>query len=184
MQATFLYRSKVIINCISPFLNKHTRVLDVGCGNGIVSYEIAKHFNCAVVGTDVNNHLIRNIDFKRILEGEKLDFVDREFDVGLFNDVLHHVPSDRQLPLIKEALRVCGKVLIFEVKPTFIGKLVDYPLNWISDITVPVPLTHRDRGEWERLFNENGITYKFYPVKKPAFWYPFINYLFYLDLSK
>lgn len=180
MEATLKYRSRVIINCIATFINKDMKVLDIGCGNGVVSSEIAKYFHCAIIGADIQKHLARDIEFKKILDGEKLDFKDDEFSIGLFNDVLHHVPFNRQIMLIKEALRVCKKILIFEVKPTIMAKIIDYPLNWVSDISVPVPLTHRDKEGWVKLFDENSISYEFCPIKKPSLWYPFINYLFYL----
>lgn len=181
MEATLKYRSRLITGEIAPFMDGSKKVLDIGCGNGIVSTEIARHFNCEITGTDIHNHLVRAIRFKNILNGGALDFSDGEFDAGLFNDVLHHVPFDLQAVLIREAVRVCRKVLVFEVKPTFAAKLIDFPLNWISDIKVPVPLTHRDSKGWALLFDSNNISYTFYPVRRPSFWYPFVNYLFCLE---
>lgn len=181
MEATFKYRSRIIIKGITPFLNKKSKVLDIGCGNGVVSQEIEKHFGCSIKGTDVWEYLIRNIEFKKMPSRDKLDFKNGEFDVGLFNDVLHHISSERQIILVKEALRVCKQVLIFEVKPTFIAMLVEYPLNWLNNINVANPLSHRDKEGWMQLFKENHIYCEFYHIERPSFWYPFVNYLFCLE---
>ena len=179
MEATLKYRGRVIIKGISSFIDERTKVLDIGCGNGVISDQIAKHFKCYMAGTDIWRYLRRDMPFKEILE-DKLDFQNNEFDFGLFNDVLHHVSQERQMVLVKEALRVCRKVLIFEVAPTFMAKLVEFPLNWINNIHVANPLAHRDKEDWMRLFKENNIRCEFYQIAKPSFWYPFINYLFHL----
>lgn len=184
MEATLKYRGRVIISGIKPFINEKTKILDIGCGNGVISDQIAKYFNCSMTGTDIWRYLHREMPFKKILDRDKLDFQDGEFDVGLFNDVLHHIPQDRHITLMREALRVCRKVLIFEVAPTFMAKLVEFPLNWINNIRVANPLAHRDRENWMRLFKENNILCTFYQIRKPSFWYPFVNYLFYLEKGR
>ena len=161
-----------------------TDVLDIGCGNGVVSYEIKKHFNCNLVGTDILNYLKRDIPLKKTIDEDKLDFKDNEFDLGLFNDALHHMPYNTQFKLIKEALRVCSKVIIFEVKPTFIAKAVDYLINRIHNSDMPIPLSFREEREWTQRFKEEGISFEIFNVKKPVCLYPFSNFLFILTYDK
>ncbi len=180
MEATLKYRGRVISEGISPFVNAKSRILDIGCGNGVIASEIAKYFKCSVTGTDVCEYLVKDIKFRKMPDQKTLDFKNKEFDLGLFNDVLHHVPFENQIVLIKEALRVCHGALIFEVKPTLAAKIAEYPLNWVNNMNVPILLTHRDKNNWLRLFERHNLCCEFYPIKKPAFWYPFINYLFYL----
>ena len=184
MLSTLLYRSRVIIRAIAPFIDERTRVLDIGCGNAVVSSEIMRHFGCRLIGTDVQKYLSRNIEFRKMPSYNKLDFNNNEFDLGLFNDVLHHIPGGLQMVLIKEALRVCSRVLVFEVEPSLLAKLAEYPLNWINNRNVPIPLSHRAKEEWLELFQENHIRSNFYPVARPSLWYPFVNYLFYLEYSR
>lgn len=173
-------RSKITIKAIQPFLSAHKKVLDIGCGNGVVSNEIKKYFNCSITGTDVIDYLKVNIDFKKMSREDKLDFNDKEFDIGLFSVVLHHIPFDIQIRLIKEALRVCSEVLIFEEEPTFTAKLIDYATNKINSPKVRILLTHRDKEGWIELFKQNNINFEYHPVKKPIFFYLITRYLFYL----
>jgi SAM-dependent methyltransferase len=180
METTLKYRSRIVIEAIAPFLSREKRVLDIGCGNGVVSQEIRAYFGCDLTGTDVLAYLKREIKFNLMSKPDRLGFNDQEFDVGLFIDVLHHLPFDRQIVLIREALRVCRTVVLFEVKPTLIAKAVDYLINQIHNSHMPLPLTHRSRDAWEQLFHANSITAEFYAVKKPAFLYPSTNFVFIL----
>jgi ubiquinone/menaquinone biosynthesis C-methylase UbiE len=183
METTLKYRSKIVIEAIRPILFKDKRVLDIGCGNGVVSQEISAHFGCDIVGTDILAYLKKKIPFKLMNKPDVLDFHDQAFDVGLLIDVLHHIPFDRQAALIQEARRVCRVVLLFEVKPTLVAKAVDYFINQIHHPAMPLPLTHRSQEEWMQLFDANNIPAQCFPVKKPAFFYPSTNYLFALHGS-
>ena len=179
MEFTQKYRSRIVIKVLNKFLSKGKSVLDIGCGNGVVSYEIKKYFNCSLYGTDIQNYLKRDISFKKIGRGYMLNFDDKEFDVGLIIDVLHHLPFDMQIKLVKEALRVCSEVLIIEDKPTLIGKIIDILINKIHNAKMPITLTFRTKEEWARLFSENKISFGYHSVKT-AFYYPFTHYLFHL----
>ncbi len=183
METTLKYRSRIVLGAIAPFLSKDKRVLDIGCGNGVVSQEIRAHFACDLAGTDILSYLKKKIPFKLMNKPDALDFNDRAFDVGLLIDVLHHIPFDRQLALIQEARRVCRVVLLFEVKPTLIAKAVDHLINQIHNPAMPLPLTHRSQEDWMALFDANHIPAQFFSVKKPAFFYPSTNYLFSLHGS-
>ena len=178
MEFTLEYRAKIVIKAISPHLSKDKKVLDIGCGNGVVSHEIEKFFNCDLTGTDIFSYLRRDIKFKKMHKEDELDFNDKEFDTGLLIDTLHHIPFDGQIKIIKEALRVCREVLIFELRPTLIVKIIDFLINKIHYRKMPILLTHRKKESWIRLLKDNDINLKFYKVKKPSFWYPATNYLF------
>ena len=179
--ATQRYRSRIVIGAIAPFMSKDTRVLDIGCGNGVVTREIAAHFGCPVVGTDILAYGDHGMPFKRMRHPDVLDFGDGEFDAGLMIDVLHHVPFAQQAALLREARRVCRTVFVFEVVPTAIAKAVDVLINRVHHAGMPVPLTHRTREGWARLFVAEGIPARFYAVKKPSIFYPSTNYLCVLD---
>jgi ubiquinone/menaquinone biosynthesis C-methylase UbiE len=178
MKITIKFRSKIIIEAIKPFISPAKRILDVGCGNGVVSREIEKHFNCFLTGTDILDYRLEKINFKKMLFEDRLDFEDKSFDIGLFTDVLHHIPFATQIKLIQEALRVCSQVLIIEVKPTFTAKLIDYMVNQIHNKDMQIIYTFRNERQWQELFRKNGITSSYIKVKKPFFLYPISNYLF------
>jgi len=46
----------LVQNC---FINKDSKVLDVGCNTGCVSFEIAHLVKCSVVGVDINKNMIK-----------------------------------------------------------------------------------------------------------------------------
>ena len=157
-------------------------MLDIGCGNGVVGEALAKYFGFKIVGTDILSYAQdANIPFVPMTADAKLDFPDKSFDVGMFNDVLHHVPAEVQIELIKEALRVCKRVLIFEVKPTWIAKKLDYLINQIHNPNMPILLTHREETDWMALFKQHDIQASYDSVNKPYPGYPFTNYLFILQ---
>src|SRR6185436_5507255 len=54
-----------------------------------------------------------------LYDGQALPFPDDRFDLVMLNFVLHHVPDERKIRLVREALRVArGKVFILEDTPT------------------------------------------------------------------
>ncbi len=181
MEFTLKYRARIVIKAISPYLSKDKKVLDVGCGNGVVSHEIKKFFNCDLTGTDIFSYLKRDIKFRLMQKDDRLDFNDKEFDTGLLIDTLHHISFDGQIKIIREAMRVCREVLIFELRPTLIAKARDFLMNKIHCRNIPIPLTHREKEGWMELFRDNSIAFKFYDIKKFDIFCPATNYLFRLE---
>lgn len=170
MEITLKYRAGMVIKVIAPFMKHGQKVLDIGCGNGVVSDEIRGYFGCALTGTDIMEYLKRDMPFKKMPALTSLPFADKEFDTGLLIDVLHHIPFDMQLPLVREARRVCRDILIFEVEPTFLAKAVDVLANLIHNARMPLCLTHRTADQWVELFEHDGMKCTAYPVPRPALW--------------
>ena len=82
-------------------------VLDIGCGSGVVSREIARH-GCKVVGIDVSADCIRYAKKKAREEGsqnarflvgsiERLPFRPRTFDLIVASHVIEHVEHPRAI---------------------------------------------------------------------------------------
>lgn len=87
-------------------------VLEVGCGNGARSVEIAKRCKSltAIEPNEVQLRCakeleVQNIDF-RLGSAEALDFAPESFDVVIFTLSFHHVPQTLMSVAINEALRV------------------------------------------------------------------------------
>lgn len=174
---TSVYRANLIIKAYRKWLPSGTKILDVGCGTGIVAKQISTRFKLKMSGCDTLNYLIENIPFKLIKKKTTLPYKNYEFDSIMFNDVLHHIPYSIQEQLILEALRVAKQILIFEVQPNFIGKISDYLINKIHNIRMPIPLTFRNIREWEKIFSKNKLRYEVQSVKTPAI-YPFSHVAF------
>lgn len=177
---TSKYRGKLIIDAYRKWIKRGETVLDVGCGNGVVSNEIKNQFKLNLTGCDVMSYLTENIPFIKMKSEDKLPFRTKSFDIAMFNDVLHHTSFATQQKLLVEALRVADKVLIFEVKPTIVGIIADYLLNKVHNKNMNIPFTFRTVGGWQALFKSLGIKYGSLEVKRPLF-YPFSHIVFYLQ---
>ncbi len=91
-------------------IEKNTRLLDVGCGNGFFAYYFDQI--CNVYGIDFSEKMIElnPIKNKAVMNAEDLKFEDNSFDVVFCHALLHHVDDiDR---VIGEMKRVSCKWIV------------------------------------------------------------------------
>jgi len=84
--------------------NNHPRVLDIGCGDGWLSFFLADH-GCIVEGIDSSPTAIlkakkyakkahaKNVHF-RVGDGLTFPYIDHQFDVVFDSGFLHHLPEN------------------------------------------------------------------------------------------
>ena len=83
---------------------KHSDVLEIGTGAGIISHDLAKRAR-SLTSVDVNDERTETEGYKYIrVESPQLPFDDDVFDIVLSNQVIEHIP-EQDLHLA-EALRV------------------------------------------------------------------------------
>jgi 2-polyprenyl-6-hydroxyphenyl methylase/3-demethylubiquinone-9 3-methyltransferase len=104
-----------------------TRVLDLGCGDGAVSAELAGA-GARVTGVDVSAVAIERaraahpqIEFETTVSGEPLPFGDAAFDVVVCLNVLVHVTDTQHL--MSEARRVLAPAGLLGITVPFHGVL-------------------------------------------------------------
>lgn len=180
---TTKYRSKIMIQTYRKVVKSGQKILDVGCGNGIVSKILADTFALNLIGCDILDYLSVNIKFKKMLSPNKLPFTKTDFAFVMFNDVLHHIEKDNQLKLLKDSLRIGKRVLIFEDEPTLTNMAIDYALNKIHNPLMKIPYTHRSQEDWIRIFKSMKANYKILEIKTSNL-YPLKHIAFLVQKSK
>lgn len=173
---TSQYRAHLVLSTYRRWFKRNEKVIDVGCGTGVVTSLLKKEFELKIIGCDIKNYLVYDIPFVEIKNG-KLPFPNRSYDVILLIDVLHHIEKPEQEQIIAESLRVAKKVFIFEFEPTLSGKIADIVLNKIHYGDLHVPFTFRYAEDWKQLFASLPAKFDFVKLKKP-FWYPFSHIAF------
>jgi len=128
-------------------LTPDNRVLDVGCGSGHTTCEIAKEYGSKVTGIDISEIMVAKAEQRaqrmgledlvefRVADVFKLPFDDNSFDVALFESVLTPLPGDKH-DALRETVRVIrpgGLVAVNEslIRSTapeeFIGLAEEHP---------------------------------------------------------
>ena len=112
-----LDKAQNILSICRPY--PHTRILDVGCGDGAVLKQIANYgFGQELHGVDISSKAIALAESKKIpsvaslevFDGYHLPHPDKHFDLAILTHVLEHVEFPRRL--IYEISRVADYVFI------------------------------------------------------------------------
>jgi ubiquinone/menaquinone biosynthesis C-methylase UbiE len=106
-------------------LRNTIRVLEIGCGVGIVSAHLTNRYNMNVVGIDLDSEQIaiakmynnENKHLKFIeADSTKLPFGDQEFDMVLSLYVLHHIGNwEKALEEINRVLKQKGYFIFYDL---------------------------------------------------------------------
>jgi SAM-dependent methyltransferase len=149
------------VSLVLPHLGAGMSVLDVGCGEGWVADEIAQQGAAEVATVDVVDvRRIHGLAFS-LYDGVHLPFPDGRFDVVMLNFVLHHVPNERKVSLLREALRVAREtVFILEDTPrTSLDRLVSrrHGEAYRRKIGSNAPFGFLTVNEWQWLFRGMGL---------------------------
>jgi ubiquinone/menaquinone biosynthesis C-methylase UbiE len=103
-------RVRVLCDHLSELIPSNGRVLDVGCGDGLLaSLILERRRDAEISGIDV---LVREKTKIPVtgFNGSTIPFPDKSFDVVMFVDVLHHTVDPKLL--LSEAKRVAAKAIL------------------------------------------------------------------------
>ena len=118
-------------------LKNKRKILDVGCGTGAVTLDIALLTEGEVVGIDIDEEklqeaerVLSKISNIKLMKGDVLDlpFEDDSFDLVVFNIVLMHVKKQQEA--VNEMARVVqkGGFVLGTLEPDY-ASLMTYPEN-------------------------------------------------------
>jgi ubiquinone/menaquinone biosynthesis C-methylase UbiE len=169
-------RAKIIAECYRTWDIQGKSVLDVGCGNGVVSRVLEELLSVELIGTDIIDYRKENIKFKLMKSSNELPFEDLSFDYVMFNDVLHHCVSYEDL--IREGGRIAKNILIFEDCQNLPLDIIDIALNYIYCHRMPCPRIFHQEQEWESIFRNLGFVVEKKDIIKYPLWYPFKHMVF------
>lgn len=149
-------RVRVLRRHLAPLLPPEARVLDVGCGDGLLARLIQEERpDVRLQGIDVlarENALIPVTTF----DGRKIPYNDGAFHVVLFVDVLHH--AEDPMLLLREAMRVSSRTLIIK-DHTADGLLAHPTLRFMDRVGnarygVALPYNYWTEARWRQAFRE------------------------------
>ena len=166
----------------TDFILPNSKILDFGCGSGTVGKEFGIFFKSSVLGVDIIDNRIEDIEFIKY-NGEDLSFLEENyFDVVLINFVLHHCKNPKDL--LKEIRRVSNNtIILYENLPEGpLSKMMCY-LHGVS--FAKLFQKNKERGkfftkkEWEDIFKE--VQLEVVHSKKVSAWFnPMKEHLFIL----
>jgi SAM-dependent methyltransferase len=152
-------RVEVLASWFARLAPKGARILDVGCGDGLLSATIcAKRPDLDFRGIDVLPRDHSHIPVE-IFDGSKIPFADASFDAVLFSDVLHH--TNDPAVLLREASRVAGQYVLIKdhyrkgIAATQRLRFMDWVGN--ARFGVALPYNYWAEAQWQKTWQEIGL---------------------------
>jgi ubiquinone/menaquinone biosynthesis C-methylase UbiE len=121
------YKARKLKQWLSQFIDTQANILDFGCGDGLMTYYVARYFPHAQVrGIDpsaesiaVAQRTYAGISWDT-LQGAHLPYGDETFDCIYAAAVFHHIDFAQHVTCLAEIFRVlkkCGTFVLFELNP-------------------------------------------------------------------
>jgi SAM-dependent methyltransferase len=113
-----------------------SRVLDFGCGDGLLSNLLQEHgYQAAMCDVlDYRDAQAKGIPFKAMEHPGVIPYADGSFDTTLLMAVLHHVEVDDLLPLLTELRRVTRRLVVEEDSFDVPADMQDLPAVLSRDV--------------------------------------------------
>ncbi|MBI2596025.1 class I SAM-dependent methyltransferase [Candidatus Daviesbacteria bacterium] len=152
----YLQRARQIVPRIDKFIKKSDRVLDIGCGTGMISRTLKDKKGCKIALCDVAYNLMCDTYPVIIYDGKKLPFKDGEFSKALVIAVLHHCKNP--MKILDEAARVSKKIIIMEdVFTDWFSRLVTFIGDCLVNFEIHSLFTNHTTEEWLKIFKKKKL---------------------------
>lgn len=114
--ATLLHKQDFFLRNLS---NRKSAALDIGCGSGILAFELSKHYD-SVVGVDISHEMLAIAQAKRASPNIEYFYMDanylelnKKFDLITSSTTFHHLENlPATLQTIKKLLNPGGKIVL------------------------------------------------------------------------
>lgn len=152
-------RVRVLGDALVELLPPNAKVLDVGCGDGLLAYLMRqKRADIEISGIDV---LVRGQTYISVdgFDGNRIPCQDKSLDVVMFVDVLHH--TEEPLSLLREGVRVARKALVVKdhiLHGVFAGQALRF-MDWVGNARhgVSLPYNYWTRQQWDDAWAVLGL---------------------------
>ncbi|HEX4805007.1 MAG TPA: class I SAM-dependent methyltransferase [Conexibacter sp.] len=140
-------------------------VLDVGCGEGVLTYQWAQQLGeRRIVGIDLDDEKLKaewatrrrpNLEY-RTIPAEHLPFADGEFDLACAIEVLEHVPDPAHT--VAEMARVASRHLLVSVPREPLWRMLNMARGaYVTHLgNTPGHVNHWSKRSFVRLLSQHG----------------------------
>jgi SAM-dependent methyltransferase len=170
-------RVEVLARWFAELVPPKVRVLDVGCGDGLVSAILqSQRPDIRVQGIDVLSRAQTHIPVE-LFDGLHFPFDSGSFDVVLFSDVLHHTADPSAL--LREAARVAAHYVLIKdhYREGFAAGARLRFMDWVGNARfgVALPYNYWTEAQWRVGWQDAGLKPERVVTKlglypKPADW--------------
>ena len=167
-------RVRVLSERVSELIPYPARVLDVGCGDGLLASHLsAIRPDIHVHGVDVLIHDRTFVPVTRY-DGQTLPYSDDSFDVVTLIDVLHHTTDP--VSHLAEAKRVARRAIVVKdhLREGFLAgrtlRLMDRVGN--ERFGVSLPFNYWERSRWWARFKQLGLVVEAYTERLGLYPWP------------
>jgi SAM-dependent methyltransferase len=169
-------RVQTLCGHLIELLPPAARVLDVGCGNGLLAHHLEQERpDVRINGIDVLIQEQCHIPVEKY-DGRVIPHADASFDVVMFVDVLHHTQDP--LGLLREAVRVTRRTILIKDHPLngFLAGPTLRFMDWVANARhgIALPCNYWPRQQWLEAFRTLGLRVKVWKTDlglyRPAGW--------------
>ena len=152
-------RVEVLTNWFAQLLPPGSRILDVGCGDGLLSAILqTKRADLSIRGIDVLPRTHSHIPVD-LFDGTRIPFPDASFNVVLFSDVLHHT-ADPTI-LLREARRVALRHVLLKdhYRKGIAAQARLRLMDWVGNARfgVALPFNYWSVDQWHTAWRDVGL---------------------------
>lgn len=152
-------RIRTLVELIAPRIESSDRLLDVGCGNGVLAASLAQRVpGLHTEGIETHPRGGEPIAV-RAYDGKKFPFPDDHFDVVTIADVLHHDPDPEQM--LRECSRVARRLVIVKdhLRTGRLSQARIATLDWLANAPHDVPCLYKywTIEEWHAMFERSRL---------------------------